>query len=274
MSNITEKFNIIDGTHSDPLLIKDRDYARVVIRLDETWDSAAASISVSDGEMTETIASVTPFGERTYEVVINGFNTANPLTHYLVLSSMTQCIISAEVTWGVPDDSEWHIITPQEITSLARPCYVDDAKAVQFIAEAERNDIIRKTGAGLWAWMRDNRMMRDCAILMRGGEWTDSRGNVHIIAGLKTACAYFAYSRIVTQGNIELTRTGSVNRTASYSERSDWQERLQASREAAAIGQSCLDEAMMYASTLSALDGIMKPARNDAGRTRIDIIGQ
>lgn len=176
------------------------------------------------------------------------------------------------VEYDVPDA---HLITEEEISTLARPCYIDHAKALQFIAEAEQQDIKAKVGDGLFAWVTtfSNQSTPEGILMLQGGEWTDSHGNTHVLNGLKKALAYFTFSRIITGANIEMTRTGAINRTSEHSMRSDWQERLQVSRECFGIGQRYLDEVMCYVGGTPMLSAIAHPHRSDNQRTKIKIIG-
>lgn len=169
-----------------------------------------------------------------------------------------------------------HIITASEVSTLARPVYTDDTKTSRFIAESEAMDIRKRTGDAIWAWVLDEASCDDprWAVVVNGGPWTDASGAIHACMGLKCAAAYYTYSRIVTQGNVDMTRVGTVNRAAPNAERSDWNERLQVSREAAAIGQAYLDEVMRYIESDVELSAMAHPRRNDSHRTRISVIGQ
>lgn len=208
-------------------------------------------------------------GQTIYEVIINGI-----VSDYTIMEVMCDDPIISAVTaiWGI-DDEQQHLITEAEISTLARPCYIDHEKAKQFIIEAEQQDVKAKMGDGLWAWINTNRGTAEGILLLDGGEWTDRRGNTHVMGGLKKALAYFTFARIVTGANIEMTRTGAVNRTSDHTMRSDWQERLQVSRECHAIGQNYLDEAMLWAMSQDQLSSICHPHRSDNYRTKIKIIG-
>ncbi len=136
------------------------------------------------------------------------------------------------------------LISKEEVGTLGRPVYTDPNKIDRFIDEAEQMDVKKALGDVLFRYIVENKS--NLAMLLDGGSYTDGKGASHQFAGLKKALAYYVYSRLVTSGNIELTRAGSVNRSSDYSQRSDWKEREYVSRESASIADNYLRETIGF----------------------------
>lgn len=101
------------------------------------------------------------------------------------------------------------LITYEDITRLARPCSADEEMVTAMIAEAEREDVKRQIGDGLYIAVKADEPEPKFNTLIEGGEWADCSGRKHYLTGLKTALAYYVYARIVRDGNIQATRYGS-----------------------------------------------------------------
>lgn len=113
------------------------------------------------------------------------------------------------------------IITTQDISTLARPCYADAAVAQRAIEEAEMMDIRPRIGTALYNALEEDR----CEALLEGGTYTDEYGKLRSFVGLKMALAYYAYSRIVKMAGLNVTRYGVVKKEEEYSENASIQER-------------------------------------------------
>ena len=165
------------------------------------------------------------------------------------------------------------LITPDELSKLTRMSYVDDDKARCFIDEAEQNDIRSKLGDDLYNYVVEH--FGELPDLMNGSSYDTQCGMTRYHAGLKKALAYYAYSRLIVGGNIELTRSGMVNRDSDYSHHSDNEERQQTSRETAAIADRYLNEVLDYVrndETLKQYAPKPTPFKNTS-RTNVTIIG-
>lgn len=175
---------------------------------------------------------------------------------------------SATLRWK---GEEALLLTPYEVSMLARPVYSDEQKMLRYIYEAEQNNL--KPAMGDDAYLRAKRnMTAETDMLLKGGTYTDEDGRERHFAGLKRALAYYTYSRLVESSNIELTRQGVVNRRSDYSDEADRQERIEASRETYAIADRYLKECLAY---LAFIDGAS--CREDdvnSNRTKIKIIGR
>lgn len=161
------------------------------------------------------------------------------------------------------------MITPLEVSMLARPVYADEQKTMRYIFEAEQNNLKPAMGddAYLKAKRNDDFNMR---MLLNGGTYTDSRGKMRQFAGLKRALAYYTYSRLVESSSLELTRQGAVVRRSEYSDEAERTERLAASRETYAIADRYMEECLAY---LAYLDGRCDDGEVNSNRTKIKVIG-
>ena len=132
-------------------------------------------------------------------------------------------------------------ITPQDISTLARPCYADEAKALAYIYEAEQNDIKPKIGDDLYLRLKDG----ENALLLEGGEYTKN-GKRYQLNGIKKALAYYAYSRLLESSSVDLTRQGAVNRRSDSASSADDKDIISISRETYAIADRYMQEIADY----------------------------
>ena len=153
-----------------------------------------------------------------------------------------------------------NLITYEEISQLARPCTTDEDMAKAMIAEAQRVEIKPRLGDALYLKVlaleesfivdagdadtdvdlyidSDDDALSTISsldpyqILLEGGQWIDSCGTPHLLAGLKTALAYYALARITRDGNIQETRYGAVVKDDQYSAEPEKTERQRQYRE-------------------------------------------
>lgn len=134
------------------------------------------------------------------------------------------------------------LITPDDISTLARPCYADEEIASKAIDEAIDIDLRYLVGDEVYKQLIDSKDF----VLLDGGEYTDGKGEPHIIAGLKKAVAYFAYSRVVKFGNSIPTRFGTMNNDDGYSSRAELKERQMIIDDAYSIGLKYVKEVLAY----------------------------
>lgn len=155
------------------------------------------------------------------------------------------------------------LITSEEISLLARPCHVDEQKAIAYIVEAELNNIKPALGDDLFLRLKrgENRL------LLEGGEY-ERDGKLYYIAGVKRALAYYVYSRLLESSSVDLTRQGAVNRRSEYSDEASREELLSASRETYAIADRYMDECLLYINDKCSNDNV------NSNRTKIKIIGK
>ena len=106
------------------------------------------------------------------------------------------------------------LITPSEISSLAREVFIDDSKANRFIDEAEEMDVRPVLGSKMLNYIREN--VSTLGDLMNGTTYT-FKDLTYTFKGLKTAIAYYAYARLIVGGDIEVTRSGMRSRDSDYS---------------------------------------------------------
>lgn len=154
-----------------------------------------------------------------------------------------------------------NLITPEEISLLARPCHVDEQKAIAYIVEAELNNIKPALGDDLFLRLKrgENRL------LLEGGEY-ERDGKLYYIAGVKRALAYYVYSRLLESGSVDLTRQGVVNRRSEFSDNADEREKISVSRETYTIADRYMQEIAQYI-------GGCGEATETSHRTRMKLIG-
>lgn len=166
---------------------------------------------------------------------------------------------SASLRWKGEDAL---MITPNEVSMMARPCHADEQKIMRYIAEAEQNDIKTKLGDDLFIRLKAG----EENFLLNGGTYLRG-GKRYQLNGVKRALAYYTYSRLVESSSIELTRQGAVNRRSEYSEDASRNDVLSAVRETYAIADRYMEECIFYIN-----DGCAKEKFNS--KTTIKIIGK
>ena len=151
------------------------------------------------------------------------------------------------------------LITPEEISTLARPCYADEDKALAYIVEAEQNNIKPAIGDDLFIQLKEGGQ----TFLLEGGIYERS-GKRYYLNGIKKALAYFVISRLYESSTTELTRQGAVNRRSEYSDNADNSEIISVSRETYAIANRYMEEVEKYLGT---------DVKNTSQRVRFDLVG-
>lgn len=151
------------------------------------------------------------------------------------------------------------LITPEEISTLARPCYADEEKALAYIVEAEQNNIKPAIGDDLFIQLKEGGQ----TFLLEGGVY-ERNGKRYELNGIKRALAYFVISRLYESSTIELTRQGVVNRRSEYSDNADERDIISVSRETYAIANRYMEEVERYLGT---------DVKNTSQRVRFDLVG-
>lgn len=151
------------------------------------------------------------------------------------------------------------LITPEEISTLARPCYADEEKSLAYIVEAEQNNIKPAIGDDLYIQLKEGGQ----TFLLEGGIY-ERNGKRYYLNGIKKALAYFVISRLYESSTTELTRQGVVNRRSEYSDNADNSEIISVSRETYAIANRYMEEVEKYLGT---------DVKNTSQRVRFDLVG-
>lgn len=151
------------------------------------------------------------------------------------------------------------LITPEEISLLARPCYADEEKALAYIVEAEQNNIKPAIGDDLFIQLKEGGQ----TFLLEGGIY-ERNGKRYELNGIKRALAYFVISRLYESSTTELTRQGVVNRRSEYSDNADERDIISVSRETYAIANRYMEEIERYLGT---------DVKNTSQRVHFDLIG-
>ena len=187
-----------------------------------------------------------------------------------------------------------NLITYEEISQLARPCTTDEDMAKAMIAEAQRVEIKPRLGDALYLRLLNpdeeiildggdaqgavGRLIIDTHetarttvsdidpyhLLLEGGQWVDDCGNPHLLAGIKTALAYYALARITRDGNIQETRYGSAVKDDQYSMEPEKTERQRQYRELFSQADSYMAEVLAFLQK----NGGDFPEYNACGRMR------
>lgn len=142
-----------------------------------------------------------------------------------------------------------HIITTEEIRDLGRPISdkVDEDKLLSYIYETERLNIKPTLGDKLFSEVlkhseNEQNTEDNMYILINGGEYTDKRGDYHMLSGLKMAISYFVYAQYVMDGDFQLTRAGIVIKDNAYSSHVSSKERSDCYNNALTAANGFLNE--------------------------------
>lgn len=169
------------------------------------------------------------------------------------------------------------LITAEEVSALARPIYADEEIVSSIIAESEREDIKPRIGDRLYLTLKTkgvNELTNEESLLLNGGQWTSSNGDVHYLEGLKTALAYFVYSRIVRDGNIQSTRYGARIKSDENSTSTEDTERQRQYRQAFASADRYLAECLAFINrNSSALGECGRDKKMRSNRTKFRVVG-
>lgn len=165
-----------------------------------------------------------------------------------------------------------HLISLEDIGRLARACYADEDIAASLISEAERLDIKPKIGDALFIRITQDNVPAGYDVLLDGGEWADRQGAARYLTGLRTALAYYAYGRIIRDGNIQSTRFGAVVKTDDNSADSERSERARQYREAFTAADGYMMEVLDYLSANAALFPEYRQLPVKANRSSLRIV--
>lgn len=177
---------------------------------------------------------------------------------FMKITSAT-ALTSATLQWR---GEEALLITPMEVSLLARPCYADEQKVMRYIAEAEQNNIKPILGDDLFLRLKTG----DDKLLLNGGTY-ERDGRRHQLNGVKRALAYYVYSRLLEFSSVDITRQGVVNRRSEFSDGADSRDIVSVSRETYAIANRYMDECMEY------VGGSCKTDKVETNRIKVRIIG-
>lgn len=183
-------------------------------------------------------------------------------TYLSIVSS--QPILSASIRWKGEGSM---FITPMEVSMHSRPVHADETKVLRYIQEAELNNV--KPAMGDDAYM-DAKTSDRYPLLLDGGTY-DHQGRRYRFAGLKTALAYYTYSRLIESSSVDVTRQGVINRRSEYSDSADSSVIVSVSRETYAIADRYMEECLQYIRSIDGGDC----GNNDvnSNRTKFKIIG-
>lgn len=138
-----------------------------------------------------------------------------------------------------------HLLKPNEIAQYSRDMsiHMDEKRVNAFIREAENIDLKPTLG---YLLEEIKNAPEGFTLLLEGGEYTTSCGEIKTIVGLKAALAYYTYSRIIKSGDINLARFGAVYKEVGESSRLTEKERVIASNDAYSVANRYLQECVEY----------------------------
>lgn len=178
---------------------------------------------------------------------------------YIKIQSITP-LTSATLRWK---GEEALLITPMEVSMLARPCYADEQKVMRYISEAEQNNVKTILGDDLFLRLKAG----EEKLLLNGGTY-ERNGKRYQLNGVKKALAYYTYSRLIESSSVDITRQGAVNRRSEFADEASRDEKLSASRETYAIADRYMDECLLY------INGKCSDNTTNSRRTKIKVIGK
>lgn len=164
------------------------------------------------------------------------------------------------------------LIRVSDISTLARPCYIDEPLVERCIDEATDIDIAGTLGDAVMQLLQDSEDER-AATLLNGGTWSDCHGT-HTFKGVKVALAYYAWARATRASIVTASRFGAVVKQEDYSRPTSAQERQQAYGEAFSLGDHYLGEVVAYLNAhCDDYPEWQKSGRVKNQRNRIKILG-
>ena len=121
------------------------------------------------------------------------------------------------------------LLTTAQFMTLARPTsiHLDDADVSAYIRECEDAYIIPAVGypvfkaaveseGSTWDRMFDGTF--SALVMLDGGEWIDSDGEVRYLNGLRKALAYYVHARMGRADGAILSRTGQMRHRDDYAD--------------------------------------------------------
>lgn len=168
-----------------------------------------------------------------------------------------------------------YLITTEEVSKLSRDMsiHLDNFKIEAYIRESENIDIKDALGDALFLDVKEH--PDKYGTLLNGGEYDSKCGTKRTFIGLKAALAYYAYSRIVKNGDGNVSRFGFVNKESEYSSRSDIKEKVMAYNDTFSVADRYLKECVRYLNDCKSNFPLYKGGgKLKANRTVFRIIGE
>lgn len=139
-----------------------------------------------------------------------------------------------------------YLITTEEVSELSRDMsiHLDKDKIETYIRESENIDIKSALGDALFLDVKEH--SEKYLTLLNGGVYETGCGDRKVFTGLKSALAYYAFARIVKNGDGNVTRFGFVNKEPEYSSRPDIKEKVMAYNDTFSIADRYLKECVQY----------------------------
>lgn len=168
-----------------------------------------------------------------------------------------------------------HIISPEEVVKLGRPIgKVDSEKLLAYITEAEQMSIKPALGDDLFLKLLSEGEGNDLyKILLDGGTYNDSNGNIRSFVGLKVTLSYYVYAQNVMTGDFNSTRFGMVVKQGDYSQGISSKERSDCYNNALEVANHYLSDCIAFCKSRNLFGNNRKRKTISAGGCTIRKIG-
>ena len=159
-------------------------------------------------------------------------------------------------------------MTPQEIVQLGRPLgKVDPNKLTAYIAEVEQLYVKPMLGAALYLDIMENPNREEYYLLLNGGTYRDSSGEIFSFIGLKTAISYFVFAQNIMSGDFQSTRYGFVVKDGDYSSHISSKERSDFYNNTLEVANAYLKDCVSYCKDVGLIKRSGKPRASLGGIT-------
>ena len=144
-----------------------------------------------------------------------------------------------------------NLTTATEVKALCRPIstHYEDANILTYIGESEDIDIKPILGEQMYIDLSEAQtgttLTPNQTLILNGGVYTVEEKK-YVFKGLKSAIAYFVYSKIIKNSDGQVTRYGYINKDTAESDRPPLKEKLVAAEDAAKVGNAYLNEVLQF----------------------------
>ena len=142
-----------------------------------------------------------------------------------------------------------HLITPSEVINSGRPMggKIDEKRLLSYIAEVEQMYIKPVLGdALLLDLLQHGEDNEKYILLLSGGTYTDSNGDIYSFLGLKVCIAYYVFAKNVMVGDFQTTRYGVVMKDSDYASHISSKERADCYNDTLEVANCYLQDCVRY----------------------------
>jgi hypothetical protein len=167
------------------------------------------------------------------------------------------------------------LITTNDVKTNSRDVsqYVSDDKIQIYIEESENIDIKSALGDALFLDVKEH--PENYSDLLNGAVYDTRRGERKSFTGLKKALCYYSFARLMKNGDFNVNRFGTVNKTSEYSSNAEYKEKVTAYNDAFDVANRYLKECVVYLNEKKDLYPLYKGKGGiKANRTVFRILGE